>query len=181
MVKFLSKLILKLLGWKEVGSFPEGKKFVIVAAPHTSSWDFIIGHLYYNSIGKRVSYMIKGAYFFFPLGLILKALGAIPVYKNNRIGLGDQMIQEFAKHNEFLLTIAPEGTRKKVNRWKKGFYYIAQGAQVPIVLGTLNFENKTIGASGVFYPTGNMDADIKEIRSYYKKNMARHPELFSAE
>ncbi len=178
MIQFLSKLILKLLGWKAEGIFPEGKKYVVVAAPHTSTWDFIIGRLYYASIGRHVSFMIKGTYFFFPLGVLLRALGAIPVHKNLKVKLTDQMIEEFAKRDELLLTIAPEGTRSLTKRWRKGFYSMAIGANVPIVLGYLNFETKTVGAGGIFNPTGDWDVDIKEIRSFYKDKVARHPEKF---
>lgn len=181
MIKLLSKLILKLIGWRAVGTFPEGKKFVVIAAPHTSSWDFIIGRLYYFSLGKSVRFMIKGTYFFFPLGNLLRALGAIPVHKNLKTNLTDQIIEEFAKRDELLITIAPEGTRSLTKRWRKGFYSMAVGANVPIVLGFLNFKDKTVGAGGVFYPTGDWDADIKEIRSFYKDKVARHPELFSTE
>ena len=178
MRKFLSKLILKLIGWKTSGTFPEGKKYVVVAAPHTSSWDFIIGRLYYASIGRSVRFMIKGTYFFFPLGLTLRALGAIPVHKNLKVKLTDQMIEEFAKRNELLLTIAPEGTRSLTKRWRKGFYSMAIGANVPIVLGFLNFKEKTVGVGDVFHPSGDWDSDIKEIRSFYKDKVARHPEKF---
>jgi 1-acyl-sn-glycerol-3-phosphate acyltransferase len=179
MIQLLSKLVLKLIGWKIAGDFPEGKKYVIIAAPHTSSWDFIIGRLYYSSIGLNVRFMIKGTYFFFPLGVILRSLGAIPVHKNLKVKLTDQMIAEFAKRDELLLNIAPEGTRSLTKRWRKGFYSMALGANVPIVLGFLNFETKTVGAGGVFHPTGDWDADIKEIRRFYKDKVARHPEKFS--
>ena len=181
MFKLLSKLILKIIGWKGIGTLPEGKKYVIVAAPHTSSWDFILGKLYYFSIGRKVSFMVKGNYFFFPLGIILKALGAIPVYKNSKISLPDQMIAEFDKRDEFLLTIAPEGTRKKTKRWKKGFIYIAKNAGVPIVLGYLDFEKKTIGTDGIYSPGEDMDQDLLQIKRFYKDKTARHPELFSCE
>ncbi|RLD39187.1 MAG: acyltransferase [Bacteroidetes bacterium] len=178
MIKFLSKLILKLIGWKVDGNFPEGKKYVVVAAPHTSTWDFIIGRLYYSSIGRSVKFMIKGSYFFFPLGVLLRVLGAIPVHKNLKVKLTDQVIEEFKKRDELLLTIAPEGTRSLTKRWRKGFYSMAMGANVPIVLGYINFESKTVGAGEVFYPTGNWDSDIKVIMSFYKDKVARHPEKF---
>ncbi len=181
MVKFLSKWILKLLGWKTIGTFPDGKKYVVTAAPHTSTLDFIYGRLYYFSIGKKVKFMVKGAYFFFPLGLILKALGGIPVYPNKRVSLVDQMLAQFNQRDSFLLTIAPEGTRKKVKNWKKGFLYIAQKAKVPIVVGSLDFKNKTVGVEGVFYPSADMDADLVEIKRYYKNKTGRHPERFSCE
>jgi 1-acyl-sn-glycerol-3-phosphate acyltransferase len=166
------------MGWKEKGTFPEGDKYVVVAAPHTSTWDFIIGRLYYFSIGKHVKFMIKGTYFFFPLGIILRALGGIPVFLNSKTPLAQQIINEFDKHDKFLLTIAPEGTRSKVNRWRKGFYYMAKGAKVPIVLGYIDFGNKTVGNEGIYYPTDDMDFDFKEIQKFYRDKKARHPEKF---
>lgn len=177
----LSKLIIKLIGWKEVGTFPEGKKFVVVAAPHTSWWDFILGHLYYSSIGRKVSFMVKGKYFFFPLTIVLRWLGAIPVYTNSKISLPQQMIAEFKKRDEFLLNISPEATRKLTKRWKKGFLFIANGANVPIVLGYLDFEKKTFGTGGLYYPCDDMDADLIQIKRFYKDKIPKHPELFSSE
>lgn len=178
MFKLISKLILKLIGWKVEGEFPEGKKYVVVAAPHTSSWDFIIGRLYYASIGRNVRFMIKGTYFYFPLGLILKALGAIPVYKGLKVPLAEQMIAEFNKRDELLLTIAPEGTRSLTKRWRKGFYAIAKGANVPVVLGYLDFGTKTAGVGKVYTLTDDEDADIVEIRRFYNDKKARYPEKF---
>ena len=178
MIKLLSKFILRLIGWKAVGDFPEGNKYVVIAAPHTSFLDFPIGRLYYSSLGKKVHFMVKGSYFFFPLGLILRSLGAIPVYKNNKISLADQMVEEFNTRDQFLLTIAPEGTRKKVKRWKKGFYYIAKKAEVPIVLGFLDFKNKEVGVGGLYHITDNENADIVNIMDFYKDKAGRHPELF---
>lgn len=181
MVRFLSKLILKICGWKEDGAFPEGKKFVVVAAPHTTAWDFIWGRLHYNSLGKSVKFMIKEKHLKFPFGVILKKLGAVPVYSNSKISLTEQMINEFNKREEFLLTITPEGTRKKVIRWKRGFYYIAKGANMPIALGYLDYEKKTMGVRKLFYPTDDVEADMKEILSFYKDIKGKYPECFSAE
>ncbi len=181
MVKLLSKLILKLMGWKEDGAFPEGKKFVVVAAPHTSSWDFILGRLFYNTLGKNVKFMVKEKHLYFPFGAILKSLGAIPVYSNSNVSLTEQMIEEFKNRDSFLLTITPEATRQKVKRWKRGFYYIAKGSNVPIVLGYLNYEKKTMGTGGLFYPTDDIEADMIKIKSFYKDKTAKHPELFSCE
>lgn len=181
MVKFLSKLILKLSGWKEKGAFPEGNKFVVVAAPHTTAWDFIWGRLYYNSIGKSVKFMIKDKHMKFPFGPILKSLGAITVFSNTNSNYTQQMIAEFSKRDQFLLTITPEGTRQRVKRWRRGFYYIAKGAQVPIVLGYLDYEKKTLGTMAVFYPTDEVEADMKRIQAYYKNVKGKHPELFAGE
>ncbi|MBN2236809.1 MAG: 1-acyl-sn-glycerol-3-phosphate acyltransferase [Bacteroidales bacterium] len=179
MAKFLSILILKLIGWKEDGKFPDGDKFVVVAAPHTSMFDFILGKLHYNSLGKSVKFMIKEKYFFFPAGVILKMLGAIPVYASSKSSMTEQMIKEFEKRDQFLLTITPEATRKRVKRWKRGFYYIAKGANVPIVLGYLDYHNKTLGVKKVFETTEDIEADMIAIKSIYKSQMARHPKQYN--
>lgn len=181
MVRSLSKWALKLAGWKVVGDFPEGKKFVVVAAPHTSMWDFVWGRLYYNTINKSVKFMIKEKYFFFPLGIWIKALGAIPVKMDKRLGLVKQMVKEFETRDEFLLTITPEATRKRVNRWKKGFYHIAIEANVPIVLGFVDYKKKELGVKTSFILTGNEKVDLEKIRLVYSKVGARHPEKFNIE
>jgi len=181
MIKLLSILILKLCGWKREGVFPEGNKYVVIAAPHTSKWDFIWGKLYYNSISRGVKYMIKEKYFYFPLGIVLKLLGAIPVKTNTKVSLHEQMITEFRRKEKFVLTITPEGTRKKVKRWKRGFYYIAKGANVPIVVGFLDYEKKTLGVLGTYQPTEDTEADLKAIKQMYRNVGAKHPERFAYE
>jgi len=181
MVRFLSKWVLKLAGWRQVGAFPEGKKFVVVAAPHTSMWDFVWGRLYYNEIGKSVKFMIKEKYFFFPLGVWIRALGAIPVKMDKRVGLVKQMVDEFGKRDEFLLTITPEATRKKVKRWKKGFYHIAVGAGVPIVLGYIDYKRKELGVKTTIIPSGNEEADLEKIKLAYYDVGGKHPEKYNRE
>ena len=181
MVKFLSSLALKICGWKEGGAFPEGKKFVVVAAPHTTAWDFIWGRLYYNARGKSVKFMVKEKHVNFPFKTILKSLGAITVYDNSKSSYTQQMIDEFNNRDSFLLTITPEGTRQKVKRWKRGFYYMAKGADVPIVLGYLDYGKRTLGTGGLFYPTDDVEADMKTIKSFYKDIKGKHPENFSWE
>ncbi len=181
MVAFLSKMALKLFGWKEEGRFPEGKKYVVVAAPHTSMFDFVWGRLYYNWRRKSVRFMVKDKYFFFPLGFWLKSLGALPVIMDKRIGLVKLMVNEFRQRDEFLLTITPEATRKRVNRWKMGFYHIALEAQVPIVLGYIDYKTKTLGVKTTIIPTGNEEADMEIIRKVYESVGARHPEKFNNE
>lgn len=181
MVKFLSKTALRLFGWKIEGNFPEGKKFVVVAAPHTSSWDFVLGRLYYNSIGKSVRFMINEKFFFFPLGAWIKSLGAIPVKSGRKIGLVKAMVSEFHKRDEFLLTITPEGTRKRVRKWMRGFYFIAKDANVPIVLGFIDYKMKTLGTKTTIYLTDDVEADMERIRKVYEVVTAYHPEKFNKE
>lgn len=179
MIRFLSGFILKLFGWKQVGTFPEGKKFVVVAAPHTSSWDFVIGRLYYWSLGKSVSFMIKEKHFYFPMNIILPPLGAIKVKTAKATGLVKQMVKEFEIRDEFLLTITPEATRKKVNRWKRGFYYIAKEAEVGIVLGFIDYQKKTMGVGEALFPSNDEEADFEKIRKFYENVSARHPEKYN--
>jgi len=181
MVKFLSRTALKIFGWKIEGVFPEGKKFVVIAAPHTSSWDFVLGRLYYNSIGKSVRFMINEKFFFFPLGIWFKALGGIPVKAGRRVGLVKQMVGEFREREEFLLTITPEGTRKRVKKWMRGFYFIAKDANVPIVLGFIDFKEKALGTKTTIYLTDDVDADIERIRKIYQNVSASHPDKFNSE
>lgn len=179
MVRFLSKITLKLLGWKREGRFPDGKKFVVVAAPHTSGWDFVLGRLYYNTIGKSVRFMINEKFFFFPLGIWLKSLGALPVKTGKRVGLVKQMVDEFRKRDEFLLTITPEGTRKRVKKWKRGFYFIAKDAQVPIVLGFIDYKKKTLGIKETIQLSGDEIADLGKIQKIYEEVSACNPEKYN--
>jgi 1-acyl-sn-glycerol-3-phosphate acyltransferase len=181
MVRLLSKWALNLGGWKVEGEFPEGKKFVVIAAPHTSMWDFVWGRLYYNTIKKSVKFMIKEKYFFFPLGIWIKSLGAIPVKNGRGVGLVKQMVQEFKTRNEFLLTITPEATRKRVKRWKKGFYHIAVEAQVSIVLGFIDYKKKTLGIKASITPSGDEEADLEKIRQIYADVTAKHSEKYNKE
>ena len=178
MRKKISKIILRLFGW----SFgPEGEyvpKCVICVAPHTSNWDFPLGKLYYSALGRNARFLIKKDWFFFPFNIILDWLGGVPVDKSKRTSVTDQMIAEFNKNDNFHLAVTPEGTRKKSEEWKNGFYYIAESAKVPIMITYLDYAKKEIGVKTLFYPTGNITEDIKTIRSYYEGVTARYPENF---
>jgi len=179
MKKTLSKAILKMLGWK-LGSTEgaELPKCVICVAPHTSNWDFPIGKLFYTSIGCTASFLIKKEWFFFPFSLLFKALGGVPIDRTKRTSVTEQMVEEFNKRPVFQLAITPEGTRKRVDEWKKGFYFIALEAKVPILLAYIDYAEKIVGIKTVFYPTGDVDKDMKEIRSYYKGVQGRNPSNF---
>ncbi|MFA4851267.1 MAG: lysophospholipid acyltransferase family protein [Bacteroidales bacterium] len=181
MLKLISRIYLKLIGWKITGSFPEGlKKCVIIAAPHTSNLDFIIGRAGFYNLGiKRISFLIKKEMFKFPLGSIIKTLGGIPVDRgrsNNMVIAISKMFKE--KENLFLI-ITPEGTRKYVENWKKGFYHIAINAKVPIVLSYVDYGKKEGGIGPVLYPTGNFEEDFKFIEDFYRTKTAKYPEMFN--
>ncbi|NDV65937.1 1-acyl-sn-glycerol-3-phosphate acyltransferase [Bacteroides sp. 224] len=169
----------KILGWKAVWTVPMYDKCVICAAPHTSNLDLFIGKLFYGTAGGKTSFMMKKEWFFFPLGLFFKAAGGIPVDRKKKTSLVDQMVEAFAKRKKFHLAITPEGTRKANPNWKKGFYYIALKAKVPIILIGIDYRTKTISAAKSLFPTGDIEKDMREIKLYYKNFSGRHPENFA--
>ena len=181
MLKLISRIYIKLIGWKITGSFPEGlKKCVIVAAPHTSNLDFIIGRAgFYNFGIKKMSFLIKKELFKFPLGGIIRALGGIPVDRGGSNNTVIAVSRMFKEKENFFLIIAPEGTRKYVENWKKGFYHIAVNAKVPIVLCYVDYGKKEGGIGPVLYPTGNFEEDLKFIEDFYRTKTAKYPEMFN--
>ena len=168
-------------GWKAVNSIPkEIRKCVCILAPHTSIEDFFVGWAFFWSQDLHFKVMMKAE--FFKNGFMrwaLGKLGGIPVDRGKQNHLVEQMVDMFCKNDDVFLAICPEATRKKVNKWKKGFYVIAQGANVPVVLGFEDFKKKTCGFDTVFYPTGDFDADMTVIYDYYKDVKAKFPEKFN--
>ena len=169
----------KLLGWKSKVSAPDYDKYIICAAPHTTNWDLIIGKLFYGAIGRETGFMMKKDWFFWPLGPIFRWMGGIPVDRSRKTSLVDQMIKIAKSSQKFHLAITPEGTRKANPNWKKGFYYIAQGASMPILLIAIDYEKKCITAEKVIHPSGDLDKDMREIKLYYKNFKGKYPEKFS--
>jgi 1-acyl-sn-glycerol-3-phosphate acyltransferase len=175
-----AKFILKLFGWKVVINIPpDAKKFVVMMAPHTSNWDFLIGWLGYMSIGIEAKYLIKKEAFFFPLGNFLKSMGAIPVDRQASTNIVIQVGEMFKKTDSLFITITPEGSRSLRPNWKRGFYYIAENAQVPIAFGFLDYSRKVGGIGGMLIPTGDYDADLKKIEAFYSDKGAKYPEKFN--
>ena len=177
MQKF-SRWVFKVLGWKAVVTVEEPPKSVICVAPHTSNWDFIIGKLYYWSLGRQSSFLMKKSWFFFPAGILLRSMGGIAVDRSKRTSVTEQMAEEFNKHESFHLAITPEGTRKLISKWRMGFYHIAVQAKVPIQLAYIDYDKKEMGISGILYPSDDEEADLKIIQSFYKSVNPKHPEKF---
>ncbi|MCP3893775.1 MULTISPECIES: lysophospholipid acyltransferase family protein [Bacteroides] len=169
----------RLLGWKMNVSVPDYDKCVVCAAPHTTNLDLFIGKLFYGAWGRKTSFMMKKEWFFFPLGILFKAVGGIPVNRGRKTSLVDQMVQAFKNSKKFHLAITPEGTRKPNPHWKKGFYYIALKAGVPIVLVGIDYPSKTISATKAVMPSGDIEKDMREIKLYYKNFTGKHPENFN--
>lgn len=179
-MKLLAKLILKIWGWKIYGIIPAGlKKCIIVAAPHTSNLDFFVGRLAYFAIGVDVKFLIKKEVFVFPIGGIIRAWGGIAVDRGKRTNVVDQIVNIFDKAESIYVLITPEGTRKYSAKWKKGFYLIAEKANVPIALGYADYLKKEAGVGPVIYPSGDYEADLKVIQDFYRNKTARHPEKFN--
>lgn len=172
-MRFIAKFIyFKILGWKLAGHYKlinhDLKKVVIIAAPHTSWHDFYIGILVRLVLGIKATFIGKKELFVFPFGCFFRALGGRPIDRFTSQNKVDAIAELFNKHDVYRIALSPEGTRKKVDIWKTGFYYIAKKANVPIVMFTLDFENKQNKFSKPFYPTDDIDADFKFIDTFYK-------------
>jgi len=181
MLRWLSQGILRLFGWDTNGALPQGiEKAVVISAPHTSYLDFVIGRLTFWAIKVNIRFLIKKDVFFFPLGYFLRRLGGLPVdrgrYKSNMVG---QVVKLFQENTSLLVVITPEGTRRRVDQWKKGFYLIALEARVPVALSFIDYRNKTGGIGPVFHPTGDYRKDLAFIQDFYKDKTARHPDRFN--
>ncbi|MFY0604345.1 MAG: 1-acyl-sn-glycerol-3-phosphate acyltransferase [Flavobacteriaceae bacterium] len=179
-MKGFSKFIFTtILGWKITGVFPKNlKKYVVIAAPHTSWVDFPIAILARNVSGEKINYIGKDSLFKGPFGFFFRALGGAPVDRSKNNNLVDAVVDIFNSREEFRLGLSPEGTRKKVETWKTGFYYIAKGANVPIVMATLDFGNKQVKVSAPYYLTDDKDKDFKHFHTFYKGVKGKNPELF---
>lgn len=179
-MRYLSLLILKIWGWKVVGGIPrELKKCVVIVAPHTSMWDFVIGRMAWYVIGLKVKFLIKKEMFFFPVGFLLKILGGIPVDRAQSRNMVEFVVGLFQKYDSLYITITPEGTRNLNTRWKRGFYYIAQRAEVPIALAVLDYKRKIGGVEKIFIPSGDFKKDFEMVENFYRGRTAKHPEKFN--
>lgn len=180
MIRKLSAFLLyRVLGWKCNVTEPMVKKGIIALAPHTTNFDFILGILYSRAERIKSNFLMKKEWFFWPLGFIMRKLGGIPVYRSKKMSMTDQLAK-IAKANEsFMLCITPEGTRSRVEEWKRGFYYIAQKAELPILLYGIDYQTKTITCTKTIIPNGDVEGQMREIKAYYKDFKGKHPEKFS--
>lgn len=180
-MKALTRLIFyKILGWKLIGSFPkELKKYIIIAAPHTHWLDFPLGIATKWAEGTPINFIGKASLFKPPFGFIFRWLGGTPIERSTSSNKVQAIVNVFNSRDQFILALSPEGTRKKVTQWKTGFYHIAKGANVPIVMATFNFENKEIKISEPLYLTDNMDEDYKIIYKYFEGVKGKVPENFN--
>lgn len=169
-------------GWKiEEGIPADIKKAVVIAAPHTSNWDFIYALGAYAAKGLPIRYLAKKELFRFPFRYFFKAIGGIPVERKKNKNQVESIVELFEKSEELYLMMAAEGTRKWVKKWKSGFYVAACKAGVPIIMGYLDYKRKVAGFSEALYPSGNVEQDMEKIKAFYATISGKFPELFNVE
>ena len=179
-MKYISRFIFyNLMNWKIVGNFPKDlKKFIIIGAPHSSNWDFLLGALVKFITGVPINYIGKDTLFKPPHGFLFRKLGGTPVDRSKSTNMVEAIINVFNSKEQFILAISPEGTREKVDKWKTGFYHIAKGANVPIIFNVFNFDKKEYIVSEPYYLTGNMEKDFLFFHNYYKDMKGKFPDQF---
>lgn len=171
---------LQKMGWKLLLPKENPPSSVIAVAPHTSNWDFFLGQLYYQAVGRKAYFLMKKDFFFFPLGLLLTAMGGIPVDRSKKNDLVEKIKKLIKSKKEVHIAITPEGTRGRVERWRTGFLRIALSAEIPIQLAKIDYKRKEVGIFALYTPSGDIELDIQRIASHYSADMARYPELYQA-
>ena len=181
-MKVLARFVFWITGWKVSGQWPEGvKKAVLIAIPHTSNWDLLYARSAFYLMGVPVRFTIKKEVMVGPLGWLIKALGGISIDRSRMPGKRKQtytqaMIQMLREREDLVIMVTPEGTRSYAPRWKSGFYHIAQGAGVPVVIGFLDYKRKLAGIGPVIVPDGNMEAQIEEMKAFGRTITGKYPE-----
>ena len=178
LLQWFGRLVMKLLGWRFDGHLPNIPKQVVIVAPHTSNWDFIIGLMVVFALDIRAHWIGKHTIFVPPLGRMMEGLGGIPVNRALPNDLVKATTKRFAAEEKFMLGLAPEGTRGRVEKWKQGYYRIAVGAGVPIVCAALDYRMRTIRFGTTLTPSGDLNRDFAKIRDFYAGVTAKFPEKF---
>lgn len=178
LTRVIGRCLLAGFRWKIEGEMHNARKFVIVIAPHTSTWDFFIPLAIMLTLGFRSSWLVAAKYTCWPLGSFMRWLGGIPVDRSASHGLVAQVVQRFNANDKFILSLFPEGTRKKVREWKTGFWHIAAQAGVPIQLVSLDYGKKLATFGPVINPSDTPEADMEQIRMHYRDVTAKHPDAF---
>lgn len=179
MTRFSNWLLFKHWGWTEHVTVDHPDKFIICLAPHTSNWDFLIGQLYMRAKGMKINFLMKKEWFVWPLGPIFKRMGGIPVYRSKHTSMTDNLAETALKAPAFRLCVTPEGTRSLNAEWKRGFYFIAFKAQIPVLLYAVDYEKKLIECTRSFIPTGDVDKEMREVKLYFKDYKGKYPAKFT--
>jgi len=178
-MRSISQFILKMIGWELDDQSPQTNRYVLIAYPHTSNWDFILGMLAKWAMNMPLNWVAKHSMFWGPFKPLFIAIGGVPLDREKSAGFIQTNIDLFEQRDEFVLGLMPEGTRSKTKRLKTGFYHIAHGAGVPLVLAYLDYKNKKIGAGMVMQVSGDIEADFEIIRNFYQDKTGYKPEKAS--
>jgi 1-acyl-sn-glycerol-3-phosphate acyltransferase len=176
--RYLGVLLMRISGWRIAGNIPNVPKYVLIVAPHTSNWDFFHGFCAFLVLRLDNTWLAKHTVFFWPLGILARRFGGMPIDRAKGGNIVRICVSEFARRERMSITITPEGTRGKVKEWKLGFYYIAMEAGVPIVPVALDYSKRQVVIMPPFTPTGDVAADLPKIKALYSPSMARHPQGF---
>lgn len=179
MKKFARWILYDLMHWTKDVTVEHPRKYIICLAPHTSNWDFIIGQLYAHAEGLHINFLMKKEWFFWPLGPIFRKMGGIPVYRKKHMSMTDTLGEMALDAESFRLCITPEGTRSLNPDWKKGFYFIAQKAQIPVLLYGVDYERRLIQCTKSVIPSGNVEDEMIEIKRYFEAYKGKKPDLFT--
>ncbi len=179
MRKVIGRLLLTTMGWKEEGELSPEPKAVMIAAPHTTNWDLPLMLALAYVYGIEIKWMGKQSIFKPPFGWLMKAWGGVPIVRSERRNTVQQMCDLFEASEGLILMVPAEGTRGRVEYWKSGFYRIAEGADVPIILGYLDYARKRGGFGPALRPTGDISADMDVIRAFYADKKGKYPEKFA--
>lgn len=171
----LGEGLLALFGWRFEMITPPARKYVLIGAPHTSNWDFVLMLMMMLAGNLRLNWLGKDSLFRGPLGVLMRALGGIPVNRRERTRLVEQIAARFAASEALIVALAPEGTRSKSPYWKSGFYYMALTANVPVVMGYLDYARRRIGIGPSFMPGGDIESDFEMIRNFYQGMRGKSP------
>ena len=166
--RWLGRTILRLGGWRVIGTFPDIPRLVLIAAPHSSNWDGIWGMAAKMALGFDARILGKDSLFWWPLSVVLRRLGVIPLDRSKPQGVVEQSIELIRQSPQLWFALAPEGTRKPVQQWKAGFLKIAHGAGVPVLMAYFHYPDRTIGIGPLFHTTGDLPADMAAIRAWYR-------------
>ena len=177
--RFCGWILYKQLGWDLNITESHPDKYIICLAPHTSNWDFIIGLLYSRAEGLKSNFLIKKEWFVWPLNIIFRNIGGIPVWRSKHSSTPDTLPKEAKSCTIFHLCITPEGTRALNPDWKKGFYYIAYNAKIPILLYGLDYKKRQVICTKSFIPTGDIEREMRDIKLYFKNFHGKNPESFT--
>jgi len=172
---YLAKIIMRLVGWRIEGELSDLPKYVLIGAPHTSNWDFVLFLGVIFTLRANVRFMGKAELFRNPFGWFFRYCGGIPVDRKKPTGLVEQMVKASNESDKFILTITPEGTRHHVTEWKRGFYHIAKSAGIPIVMAVVDGRHKTVRIGPVFHPTEDIEADMKAIQGVFAGTVGINP------